>query len=1057
MQSTLPSPPRRHAVPALLLAAVFAGWTHSVQAAAHDAVGKPIQLKTPANPRYPGKEGPACLTNGLMGGTTYHAGAWLGFEGPDLDATVDLGEPVDIKTLGADFLQVVGAGIFLPKQVEFAVSDDGKTFRPVATVKHKVSERESGPLLRRLVTDELGVRARYVRVHAVSVGHIPKWHRAGGRKAWLFVDEILVNPKSELEAAFEALSAYELGKPRRPLSFLEQQIQGAPPGSEERTKLRRRLATVLTSDATLAGKHFVCRQLAVIGIDEDVSALAAMLLDEKTCDMARYALVRMSSPAATSALRDALPRADGRALVGLINSLGELREPKSVAALEPLLHSPDQAVVENAAKALGKIGGLRAASLLSAALSQAPAIADACLRCADRLRSPGSEEARNSLYRTVYARSSSKRLRAAALGALAEGGDRESLRLMIEILRGEDQELCRLTASFVRRTQNAELLDSLTARMPGLPSATQVLLLNVLADRGELRALPAMVQAERSEDEQVRLAALKGLGRVGDVSAVTVLSRVLSAGNGNEQTVARESLACLRGKDVDRAIVSAIESKDSRARATLIRCLASRRAASAMPAVLGAATDADASVRVEALKALAVLAQPRDLPEIIGLLLGAKHKAERDEVANAIVAVSRRSPTGGQRSQAALKALRDAQAPKLRALLLGVLGRIADEGAQGALVAAIGDDNAEVQAAAIRSLSRWPSDAPIDALIGAARSARGMKEQILATRACVDLARSRVAQRKPQETLAILTTAMKVASRDDEKKMILGVASSLATLEALAFAEAHLSDSAIRPEARAAVVTIADRTGHLDPPRVKVALDRVLESASDEGTRKRVKEIQDEILMWPADASTRQRMRTAEWQPLFSGKSLQGWQIIRGGPNAWSAENGVLTANKGRSGWIATTKEYADFQIEFDFRLPPGGNSGLFLRAPKEGNPAFAGMEVQILDDYAPQYAKLQPAQYCASVYSIAGASPRVSKRSGEWQQMTVLCAGRRVVVNLNGTRVATAGLDEHLGKAKKIPGIKRTEGFIGLQNEHGPIEFRNIRIKDLAERPRPQ
>jgi len=1037
--------------------AALAAWMPSAQPAAHDAVGKLVQLRIPANPRYPGKDGPAGLTNGLMGDTNFHGGDWLGFEGPDLEATVDLGQPLDIKTLGGDFLQVVGAGIFLPRQVNFAVSDDGKTFRPVATVKHKVSERESGPLLRRLVTDELGVRARYVHVHAVSVGHIPKWHRAGGRKAWLFVDEIMVNPKSELEAAFEALATYELGKLRRPLSFLEQQLREAPLQSERRAKLHRRLAGVLASDATLAGKHFVCRQLAALGTDEDVPALAAMLLDEKTSDMARFALVRLSSPSAIAALRSALPRARGKVSFGLINSLGELRDPKSVAALEPFLRSSDQAAAASAARALGKIGGPQAASLLSAAPVQDPAIADACLRCAQQLTASDSREARAKLYRTVYAGSPSKRLRTAALGALAEDGDRESLRLMVEILAGEDEELCRLAASFVRRTQSVETLDALTAEMPALPGETQVLLLNILADRGESRVLATMLEAGQSEHDQVRLAALRGLGQVGNASAVALLCRLLSSGSDQEQAVALESLTRLRGPDVDRAIVSTMEGKDASTRAALIRGLGRRRAANATPAVLSAANDADPSVRVEALKALAVLAQPDDVPKIIALLLRAEQRAERDEAANAIVAVSRRTPAAGQRSQAPLKALHNAQNAKVKALLLSVLGRIADEGAQEALIAAIGDDNHGVQAAAIRSLSRWPTDAPIDALIGAARSARGVKEQILATRACIDLARSRQAQRKPGDTLAILAKAMNAASRNDEKKMILGAASSLATLDALAFVEGHLADVAIRQEACAAAIAVADAAGHTDPGRATAALDRVMKLASGDDARRRAKQIRDEILMWPTDAPTRARMRTAAWQPLFDGKSLQGWQIIRGGAHAWSAGNGVLTANKGSSGWIATTKEYADFQIEFDFRLPPGGNSGLFLRAPREGNPAFAGMEVQILDDYAPQYAKLQPAQYCASVYSIAGADPRVSKRSGEWQKMTVLCAGRRVVVNLDGTRVAAADLDQHLGKAERIPGIKRTKGLIGLQNEHGPIEFRNVRIKDLVERPRPQ
>jgi len=161
---------------------------------AHEAVGKTVKLATPLDLRYPGS-GPAGLVDGFVGIADHTAPEWLGLEGPDLVATVDLGEPTDISSLGAAFLQSTSVGVFLPPCVEFSVSVDGNTFATVATVKPKISEREPGPLREMLITDKLDTQGQYVRVRAESIGKIPDWHRAAGREGWLFVDEVLVNPK----------------------------------------------------------------------------------------------------------------------------------------------------------------------------------------------------------------------------------------------------------------------------------------------------------------------------------------------------------------------------------------------------------------------------------------------------------------------------------------------------------------------------------------------------------------------------------------------------------------------------------------------------------------------------------------------------------------------------------------------------------------------------------------------------------------------------------------------------------------------------------------------
>ncbi|NQT41399.1 MAG: discoidin domain-containing protein [Planctomycetes bacterium] len=159
----------------------------------HAAMGKPVRLAVPPDPRYSGS-GAASLGDGVVGVADHTAAQWLGFWGTDLEATVDLGAETDLYSIEAGFLQSTAVGIYLPAKVEYAVSSDGKEFRTVATVIPKVPADAPGPLLHRLTTDGLDVQGRYVRVVARNVRTIPAGHRSAGIKAWLFVDELLVNP-----------------------------------------------------------------------------------------------------------------------------------------------------------------------------------------------------------------------------------------------------------------------------------------------------------------------------------------------------------------------------------------------------------------------------------------------------------------------------------------------------------------------------------------------------------------------------------------------------------------------------------------------------------------------------------------------------------------------------------------------------------------------------------------------------------------------------------------------------------------------------------------------
>lgn len=159
----------------------------------HGAVGKAIKLANPPSSNYPG-EGPQGLVDGVCSMADHADSGWLGFLGKDLEATIDLGAPVTVRELAIQCLQSTGVGIYLPTCVRFEVSEEGGTYRQVAEVPASPKTTEAGPACVRLSADGLNVRARYIRVHAKNLGVIPAGLRAAGNPAWLFVDEVIVNP-----------------------------------------------------------------------------------------------------------------------------------------------------------------------------------------------------------------------------------------------------------------------------------------------------------------------------------------------------------------------------------------------------------------------------------------------------------------------------------------------------------------------------------------------------------------------------------------------------------------------------------------------------------------------------------------------------------------------------------------------------------------------------------------------------------------------------------------------------------------------------------------------
>jgi len=177
---------------------------------------------------------------------------------------------------------------------------------------------------------------------------------------------------------------------------------------------------------------------------------------------------------------------------------------------------------------------------------------------------------------------------------------------------------------------------------------------------------------------------------------------------------------------------------------------------------------------------------------------------------------------------------------------------------------------------------------------------------------------------------------------------------------------------------------------------------------------------------------------------------LVGWQQIGGRQDAWRLTDGVLYTEGEGGGWLATLRQYDDFSLSLEFRVPPGGNSGAFIRSPLEGDPAYTGMEIQILDDYAEQWRNLNPYQYTGSIYDVQAPSERATKEAGTWQEMVVTARGPKIEVVLNGRKIIDTNATYYPYKADAHPGLTRERGYIGLQSHGSRVEFRNSRIREL-------
>jgi hexosaminidase len=157
---------------------------------AHKAIALPIEVKYPYSKKYSGK-GEYTLTDANRSTMNVRSGNWLGFNGIDFDGTIDLLQPTKISKVTIGFFQKIDSWIFLPEKIEVSISNDGKKYKVVAIVNNEVPKKEN-IIIKDFIVNFKPNTVRYIKIVGKNIKECPEWHVGAGKKAFLFIDEIVV-------------------------------------------------------------------------------------------------------------------------------------------------------------------------------------------------------------------------------------------------------------------------------------------------------------------------------------------------------------------------------------------------------------------------------------------------------------------------------------------------------------------------------------------------------------------------------------------------------------------------------------------------------------------------------------------------------------------------------------------------------------------------------------------------------------------------------------------------------------------------------------------------
>ena len=658
-----------------------------------------------------------------------------------------------------------------------------------------------------------------------------------------------------IENAMEYLKSYSSGTSRTPLSTIERFVLKSGDNSSLQALLEDGFINLLNDETTTPhALQFIVRQLAVMGSDDCVPALLLHLENPEVADGVIRALETIPAPEADAALRDAAmqlpyphPAMSGyfQPKLGAIQALARIGDLEAIPILLELAESEEDAVRLNAYEALGRIGGEPACAYLFSKLDQtsepSDALADSCLLCAEAWLAAGDLESATAMLDSLAARDIADYIKAAAVNVRMNLDGVNQAALALQSGASDVKHVRQLGILWLGRIEGEQISQGIAGALGEVEPEIMQLALNVLAIRADTAASQGVVaMLEADTHPELKSQFIETLAYVGDITALNPLLNIMLEGDGAEARLARESLARIRGVEVNQQLMQMAQGDDRARQLAAIQILGDRRATEAAPLLLELA-EGDSEVRNAALRSLQPIA---GIEQGIGLLqLVENDKSIADQVEQILVLIiQRHRPAQG--TQLLTRAINVTDDVLIKALLLNVLGRVGGDEALNVMSSYLNNADDVLRNRAATVLASWTDSAALPALqrIMLAGSRFEPAVRTAALRGAIRLLRQETTL-KPTEKLAYLDQMKELDFSDDDARQLLGIAGTVPLLEMFEWLYENRDATGHTEEHYLALVQVAEEIAGAYPDAVLEALNNIDFSPRAENTRNRANHV----------------------------------------------------------------------------------------------------------------------------------------------------------------------------------------------------------------------
>lgn len=815
-------------------------------------------------------------------------------------------------------------------------------------------------------------------------------------------------------------------------------------------------------------RAFVIRQLEVIGKDEAVAKLSTYLDNKSLSGPAARALSSINTSAAQKVLVDALSSVtNSKSKQDIVLAVADMQIADAEKLLKDMHGSTDANLEKTVLYALSRVGTKASFPYLSLAASKdnytmtKDGANEAYIALIKHVLSQGDvkdvEKAAKDLMKKAE-KAGQTQTRIAALEILMAAKPAEALKLVQNALKDEKANYRYAALDFASKYADRTMYTELIKSLKKSKAEVQVNILDWLdqeCDDHQKRQLIAslgdteFINLLTSNNTNIKQSSAQILSKTASDEAIINLASLLNDADVNTVKMAAEALSATKG-DISSAVAPVISTANTAGKIAGLQLLAKRKSTAHINVVLEELHSSSSEVKAAAYTALKDVVTENNLDELFSLL----EKAEPDAVPSVQQAISVAIQPYSKAEQSGIISGRmDKIVKSKQYLYYPVLASTGEPKALDMIVDSFIKENGKGKDAAFRALLDWKGFEAADKLYAISKDASATTYFDRALDRYIQLVSD--PQLAGEERRLFLANAMNIAKKDSQRSAILKQLGNTGTYTGMLLAGQYLDDKPVAQEAAGAVMNIALGNKSFTGKNVEELLNKVIEVLDNpdagyqqEAIRKHLSElvIPEPYKLTPEEAAE-------GYNILFDGTSMDQWT---GNTIDYMIEGNCISLHpgNGHGGNLYTKKEYGNFIFRFEFRLTPGANNGLGIRTPMEGDAAYVGMELQILDNEAPVYSELAPYQYHGSVYGIMPAERGYLKPIGEWNYQEVIANGDNIKVILNGTVI----LDGNIRTATKNgtadkrnhPGLFNKKGHIAFLGHGSPVKFRNIRVKEL-------